>query len=755
MRLARHTLAFFASFALLASPAHAVETLSGTIVKAADSTPLAGIDLDAYDVATGLAVSIGMAASDGAGNYTLTLPGPGTYFLRADAGAMDGVADQYYGNTFLRSASQTISVAANQAITGVDFALPEGFTLSGTVLGSGVPLAGIDLDVFTATGEFLSGYSGTTAVDGTFTVGALPPGSYRMSADPSPALGQFFVEAFFDAAPEEALATPIAVGTQNLVGFDFDLIPGGSLSGFVTAASDATPIHDVDIDLLDAFGNRTQVNARTDLNGHYQIGSVPPGEYSLRVDPTIAQGFARTYYPNAATEAAATLVTVSAGLDTPGVDVALGLGALIGGTIVEAGSAIPVAGVDLDLFDAMGRRADFTSKSAADGSYRLGPMMAGSYLLRADPSILQGYAREYYAAAATEAAATLVIVSAGEDHTGVDFALSPGATIGGTIRDALSLAPIEGVDLDVFDATGSLTGFSAASAANGAYRLGPMLPGTYFVRADPASPQGYAALFDGGAIDLNLASGIAVALGADVTGVDFELNPAGGISGLILGSLSAPVPGIDLDLYEAVTGVRLRRSEASAAQGTYSFDALNPGPYKLRADSTLAQGYALQYYDRQVRKAVADLVVVAGSSPTPNIDFRLEPGGTLSGTVTEAVSGLPVSGMDIDLLRAGDLMRFDQSAKTDANGDYTLTGVPAGDYLVRADPAPAQPYRRTYYGGAVTASSATQVTVASGQAVPAISIAVPEPAAAASRIVALAALCVLVARRRKATRRPR
>lgn len=54
-----------------------------------------GIDLDVF-VDGGGSVAITGGVSDISGNYTLTLPGPGTYVIRADATQGIGVADEYF-----------------------------------------------------------------------------------------------------------------------------------------------------------------------------------------------------------------------------------------------------------------------------------------------------------------------------------------------------------------------------------------------------------------------------------------------------------------------------------------------------------------------------------------------------------------------------------------------------------------------------------------------------------------------------------
>ena len=633
----------------LAAATSSAQSLSGTVRTAVGALPLAGIDIDVFD-ASGAAVNIGPTRTDALGRYTAPLPGAGSYRLRADPTVVQGYAAMYYGGVggevALKSTAQVIAVGPADAVAGIDVALPTGVSLSGTVTAGGIPVAGVDIDVFAANGEFLSAYPGASGLDGTYSVGALPPGTYFVRADPSPALGQYWVRTFYGGAMSLLGATPIVVDAVPLTAADIDVPAGGTLAGVVTSAAGGTPLAGLDLDIFDEFGTSMDVTARTDPAGAYEIGAVPPGLYTLRVDPTSAQGWARTYHPAAGSPAAAIPIAAQAGGPTIGIDFALDAGGSLSGTIRAAADGAPLAGIDLDVFDANRRITRFTATSDAAGSFQIAAMKAGVYFVRADPSALQGFARQYYAEA----------------------------------------------------------------------------------------------------IDIRFATPIAVAGGADSSGVEFALVPGGSISGTLWSPQMQPAAGVDLDLYDALSGARLRESATSGPDGGYRFDSLHPGAYKLRADATLAQGWALLYFDAKPSEATADPVNVEGAVTTSPIDFHLSPGGSISGLVSSASDGTPLLGIRLDVLRAATLLPLDQGAVTAPDGSYTLIGLDPGDYLVTAVPGPGTPFAPTYYGDTPGPSGAGVVSVAAGAQTPAIDIALPEPEPA---VLAGSALLVLAALARR------
>ena len=69
--------------------------------------------------------------------------------------------------------------------------------------------------------------------------------------------------------------------------------------------------------------------------------------------------------------------------------------------------------------------------SQADGSYTIAGLAPGTYKVQANNQRAPGYISEYYNNRYTWDQADIIVVSAGQTTTGVDFTLGPGGTIRG------------------------------------------------------------------------------------------------------------------------------------------------------------------------------------------------------------------------------------------------------------------------------------------------------------------------------------
>ena len=158
------------------------------------------------------------------------------------------------------------------------------------------------------------------------------------------------------------------------------------------------------------------------------------------------------------------------------------------------------------------------------------------------------------------------------------------------------------------------------------------------------------------------------------------------------GSLSAQTTGsitgtVLLDdgstaVNDAVVFVNEYRTGAAAGttvtdtDGTYTVSGLEGGRYFVFVNA-VRQGYPVQFYDGASDVRSATTVLVAAGDTTAGIDFALDSGGSISGTVLKASDGTAVSGAEVWAELAGG---GGDGVRTASDGTYTITGLPAGEY---------------------------------------------------------------------------
>ncbi|MGA2285073.1 MAG: carboxypeptidase regulatory-like domain-containing protein [Dehalococcoidia bacterium] len=193
--------------------------------------------------------------------------------------------------------------------------------------------------------------------------------------------------------------------------------------------------------------------------------------------------------------------------------------------------------------------------------------------------------------------------------------------------------------------------------------------------------------------------------GQNTANIDFSLDTGGKISGTVTDSGGSPIedawieacPYDGPNCEDAYTG----------SDGRYTISSLATGNYRVEAG---ASGYILEYYDGVRDWNVATPVSAVEGSETPNIDFSLDAGGSLSGTVTNA-QGVPVQDAYV-CAEPSDFMGSNGCAYSGQDGGYTIGGLASDNYAVYAE---AGGYAIDYYDGAANWDTLTPVSVLEGQ----------------------------------------
>ena len=320
-----------------------------------------------------------------------------------------------------------------------------------------------------------------------------------------------------------------------------------------------------------------------------------------------------------------------------------------------------------------------------------------------------------------------VTVGPGETDSGNDFVEElPGAISGNvsedTNGDGGADQPIAGVVLELLDDAGnpvlddSGNPITATTDANGDFLFSDVPPGDYTVVEQ--QPAGYSDVSeaeggdDGDNPDNGVLNSIDVTVspGETDTGNDFIEEIPGAISGNVTedtdgdGVGDTPIEGVVMELLDSAGNPVLDDNgdpitTTTDANGDYSFPDVSPGDYLVNeqqpADyqdvSEVDGGDDGDNPDNGVTNSIP-VTVDPGETDTGN-DFieELIP-GAITGNVTADTNGdgnadLPLEDVVLELLdENGDPVLDDNgdpiTTTTDANGDYSFTDVPPGDYQV-------------------------------------------------------------------------
>lgn len=360
----------------------------------------------------------------------------------------------------------------------------------------------------------------------------------------------------------------------------------------------------------------------------------------------------------------------------------------IGGTVADDGGT-GIAGVEVRVFETGGAHFDLTTTNGS-GAYFVEDLVAGTYVVWTRNEA--GYIDELFdnivcAGGCNYFAGTPVIVAQGNDASGIDFELRNGGRISGVVTDE-SAGVLDAVDIQVFDADGDLITTGVTDMA-GAYLSPSGLPtGDYFVRT--RNDQGFFdELWDDigcpGDCDPLEGTIIEVTEGAITPDIDFALSPGAQISGTVTSTGDgAPITAVRIDVYDG--GGSWVSSSNPDGTGQWATEAgLAAGNYFALTDNWW--GHVDELWDDIPCSAgcvVTDgtPIVVTGGVSVTGVDFALDPGGWINGTLTDTSTGLPVGEAGVEVFNASGTRVMTAFAGDD--GVYWGSGLPTGEYFLRA-----------------------------------------------------------------------
>jgi hypothetical protein len=333
-----------------------------------------------------------------------------------------------------------------------------------------------------------------------------------------------------------------------------------------------------------------------------------------------------------------------------------------------------------------------------------------------DPYQQRFSTRWAYAADSYDSADPIVAV-AGVD-TVVNVALLAAGAIVGTITDAVTGQPPLQACVDVMAVGSDNVTSYACTDFFGHYRAVVTDPGQYNVHF---SAEFYVPEWYNDQPTRDLADVVTVSGGQDTT-ADAQLTPLGQITGRVTDRAGNPLPFMRVAAYR-VDDVTSYTSADTDFDGTYRIRGLPAGQYQILFVDSSSGNYVAQWWNDSPDRAHATPVTVTLAGEVSGIDAALGVSGLITGTVTDAATGQPLSGVCIRpvLAASGELVEgYQQQQCTGADGRYRVNAVGGNLYRLQFQKTA---YLTQWYRDQTSEQSANKIRVPYGQTVPHIDVA--------------------------------
>jgi hypothetical protein len=693
--------------------------IAGQVTAATGGAPLNNAAVYAYTSTT----SINYVANDtttSSGLYTITGLVTGTYYLKFDPAFGSDYLAEYYNNKPSLATADGVPVMLGGVTSGIDAALETGGKITGqvTAAAGGAPLNDVSVYAYTSTTAVNYVAYAYTNASGAYTLTKLTAGNFYLKFDPP--FGSDYLEEYYNNKPTLASADAIPVTLGSVAsGINAALETGGKITGQVTGAG-GTPIEDV---YVEAYTSTTSFSAvayeYTTASGRYTLTNLGAGNYYLKFNPPYGSDYLEEYYNDKPSLGSADAIPVALGSVVGGIDANLSQGGKITGRVTGFGGA-PLESVFVLAYTS----TTSTSYAAYDwtdasGIYTITNLTAGNYYLEFNPPGLD-YFVEYYNNKPSLASADAIPVAFGSVVSGIDAALDIGGKITGQVT-GIGGVPLQNIAVHAYTSTTSIvpvaTDFTDAS---GVYTMTGLTTRNYYLQFDPPFNSDYFEEYYDNKSSLAAADAIPVALNTVVSNINASLPLASKITGRVTASDGgAPLKDVNVIVYgydECNNQVSIG-SATTNASGVYTVTRLLAGSYRVRFSPSsfgASAAYLGEYYNDKPTLETADTVNVAAGSVTSGIDAVLQRSGQMTGRVTAADGGSPLSGVSVIAYNTNG--SFVESDSTDATGVYTITGLTTGSYRLRFDPSSGTslPYLGEYYNNKSSLATADPITVTLG-----------------------------------------
>jgi protocatechuate 3,4-dioxygenase beta subunit len=571
----------------------------------------APVPFESVEIFDGGGLLVGFGFTDSQGDYATGLDA-GQYFVTTRT--FDHLDELYDDLPCEPSCDPTtgtpVPVPAGGITAGIDFELQRLGWITGLVTDAGtLEVLFATVSAYDTAGNFVA--SGSNGFGGPYVIPGLAGGTYFVTASAFEHRDELYDDlpcpGGVPAGCDPTTGTPVSVQIDAVTsGIDFALDRLGGVSGTVTDAVSGDPLRFEPLQLFDS-GGQLVTTGSTDSLGEYRFSGLEPGGYF--VVALAGDYFAELYddlpcpggVPAGCDPTTGTVVPVTLGGPITGIDFALSPKGAIQGTVTEAGTGLPAFFASIAVWDSAG---NFARSGGTDqlGDYRVPGLDAGTYFVTVTSPDHLG---ELYddlpcpggaPVGCDPTTGTAVAVTAGGTTPGVDFAIVRQGSLSGRVTEAGSGLPLFGGVVILFDVGGSSFDSAPILAPDGGYRFGSVPAGTWFV-AVSASPDHADELYDdipcpGLACDPTTGTPVVVSNAVETSGIDFALDVARGIVGMVTDDFGSPLVGVAVDLWDP-SGDRI----GGASTGITGFYRMTPDPGTYFVSTDNGQGLTDELFD--------------------------------------------------------------------------------------------------------------------------------------------------------------
>jgi|GEM_PF-3278554 len=507
-------------------------------------------------------------------------------------------------------------------------------------------------------------------------------------------------------------------GHANDLGFgmcNFDVTYTGGTTGMISGRvtnTSAVGIQNINVQVVNLDGSSV-TSVDTDASGNYMITALPAGNFKVFFYKN-GLNYLSEWYNDKASFATADQVAVTAGGTTPNINAQLATGGQISGRVTNT-SAVGIQNITVYVYD-LDYKAVEGASTDASGNYTVLALPAGTFRVIFSPpnGSSLNYLYEWYNDKNSFTTADPVAVTAGSTTPNINAQLATGGQISGRVTN-VSTVGIQNIAVYLYSGPGggldpAITDSweQAVTDANGNYTFSRLPTGIYTVWFHNDGLN-YASEWYNDKGNIATADPVAVTAGSTTASINAVLAAGGSISGRVTDSSLAGIQGVGV--YVCDLNNNRMGSGYTDSSGNYTVSGLPAGNLKVRFTYGT---YATEWYNDKSSFARADPVAVTSGNTTENINAQLVAGGIISGRVTD-VSG---SGFNNIIINIYDLEnQLLGHTHTDTNGNYSVQGLPGGNYKVFfANNGYAVPSE--WYNDKNSFDTADPVTVTAGNTTP-------------------------------------